>query len=151
MVGLVLVLVLVTVVAVAIIHPLVRPPLDPVVTTSGAVARRAELEERKAAIYGSIRDAGFDFRTGKLVEPDYRQEVESLKREAVEVLAALENVGDEVPRAPDALEARIAELRRGATGTRSAAAARFCTACGGAAAAEDRYCAACGEPLRGSS
>lgn len=154
MVGMILTVAVLAAALTAIVYPLVRPPLEPAVSISGPAARRAELEERRAATYGAIRDAGFDFRTGKLTEEDYHREVETLKREAVEVLAELETLENRVPRASEALEERIAEVRRAMRGPGDAGAAtgaRFCTACGERAGAEDRFCAACGERLRGVS
>jgi hypothetical protein len=154
MVGTVLTVILLVVAVAAVLHPLLRPTLEPIVSVTGPAARRAELEERKAAIYGAIRDAGFDFRTGKLVEKDYRHEVETLKKEAVEVLAEMEGLEGGVPRATEDLEARISELRdtlgRGGS-AQAVEGTRFCTSCGERVQAEDRFCAACGQALRGAS
>ena len=64
----------------------------------------------KAAIYGSIRDLGFDFRTDKISADDHRQESATLKREAVTVLAAIEQLRSHPPRGPAELERIIAGL-----------------------------------------
>ncbi|HJO02561.1 MAG TPA: hypothetical protein QGG47_01160, partial [Acidobacteriota bacterium] len=85
--------------ALALLYPLVRPPLLALDDGAGPWSRLASLEERKLAIYGAIREASFDFRTDKVGEDDYRREVESLKREAVQVIAEIETLRGQAPRA----------------------------------------------------
>lgn len=162
-------LLLIAVVAVLIVRPLWRPALEPMEEVAGPASELADLEQRKQAIYGSIRDLGFDFRTGKLVEEDYRDEAERLKAEAVEVVARIEELRSSPPRAEDEVEGRIAALRRqmapDAAGTagdvaedeRTAGAeaaageVRFCPRCGRGVGESDRFCAGCGHELPGRS
>jgi hypothetical protein len=54
----------------------------------------AELEARKEAKYGEIRDAEMDLRTGKLSEEDHRVLDRQLRAEAIEVLHALDEAAD---------------------------------------------------------
>jgi flagellar biosynthesis/type III secretory pathway M-ring protein FliF/YscJ len=53
---------------------------------------RADLEARKEAKYREIRDAEMDWRTGKLEEADYRALDRRLRREAMDLLEALDQL-----------------------------------------------------------
>jgi hypothetical protein len=52
--------------------------------------RLEELEARKQAKYGEIRDAEMDFKTGKLSEDDHRALDRQLRAEAMEILRAID-------------------------------------------------------------
>jgi hypothetical protein len=52
--------------------------------------RRADLEARKEALYRQIRDAELDRAQGKLSNTDWRRLDAELRREAIEVLRALD-------------------------------------------------------------
>jgi hypothetical protein len=54
---------------------------------------RADLEARKEAKYREIREAEMDWRTGKLAEADYRALDRRLRREAIDLLAELDDAG----------------------------------------------------------
>lgn len=53
--------------------------------------RLAELQARKEAKYGEIRDAQMDFKTGKLSEDDHRSLDRQLRAEAMDVLRAIDD------------------------------------------------------------
>jgi hypothetical protein len=153
----VLAVVVVAGVAAIIGYPLLRPgreaPLDPI----GPAAQLAALQERKLQIYAAIRELGFDYNTDKLEKADYEEEVDRLKREAVEIVRQIDVLRSQPPRADGALEAEIAAARQAlpAAAPGSAAgpggrAGAFCTQCGSPAAPSDRFCGACGTPLRQS-
>ena len=55
-----------------------------------AEAERAELQSAREAKYREIRDAGLDYRTGKLSREDYEAIDASLRAEAIAILDALE-------------------------------------------------------------
>jgi flagellar biosynthesis/type III secretory pathway M-ring protein FliF/YscJ len=61
---------------------------------------RADLEAQKEAKYREIREAEMDWRTGKLGEGDYRELDRRLRREAVELLKALDRVAPSDPEKP---------------------------------------------------
>ena len=63
-----------------------RPSAD----KAGEDPRRAELEARKEALYRQIRDAELDRAQGKLSNGDWRRLDAELRREAIEVLRALD-------------------------------------------------------------
>jgi len=153
--------------ALGLVYPLVRPPLLAIDDGQGPWSELGGLEERKQAIYGAIRETSFDFRTDKIGESDYRREIETLKREAVGVVAQIEALRSQAPRAAKSLEDaisaakdRISHPEGDALGgamddamnaapkpSESAPTDRFCTSCGGPTSPEDRFCAACGTGL----
>jgi hypothetical protein len=57
---------------------------------AGEDPRRADLEARKEALYRQIRDAELDRAQGKLSNADWRRLDAELRREAMEVLRALD-------------------------------------------------------------
>jgi hypothetical protein len=143
----------VAVVAAAIAYPLWKPgpqaPPDP----TGPAATLAALEERKLRLYASIRELGFDYRTDKLEEADYEEEVDRIKAEAVAVVREIDELRRQPPRGSEDLEAEIAALRTrpgSISGDKAPAAPGevFCTQCGTPAGDGDRFCASCGSQLR---
>ena len=52
--------------------------------------RLADLEARKQAVYRQIRDAELDRAQGKLSEADWRRVDAELRREAIEILRAID-------------------------------------------------------------
>jgi flagellar biosynthesis/type III secretory pathway M-ring protein FliF/YscJ len=83
-------------VALVVIRPLLRP--------AGAerpdAARREALEAAKEAKYREIRDAELDHRMGKLSAEDYRTTDRELRRQAIEILRELDELGPEAPAPP---------------------------------------------------
>src|SRR5579863_1924172 len=57
----------------------------------------AHLDERKAAIYDSLRDAQFEFRVGKLSELDYQQTKTGLQKELAVVMAEVDRIKATLP------------------------------------------------------
>ena len=54
--------------------------------------RRADLEAARESKYREIRDAELDYRTGKLSEAEWRAQDRVLRREAVEILRAIDDL-----------------------------------------------------------
>jgi hypothetical protein len=86
----VLVLILIGVAVLAISAPLRRRAAR----DAAGRAERADLEAARDAKYAEIRDAEMDYRTGKLSEADWRALDRQLRREAVELLHALDAVDE---------------------------------------------------------
>lgn len=129
-----------------LVLPLIRPPLLALRAAGGPAARLQALDLRKSAIYGAIREVGFDLRTDKVEQGDYDQQIAVLKHEAVEVVAEIEMLKTNPPRASKTVEQDIAAVRERSR-REAHAASRFCTQCGHAAADDDRFCAKCGTGL----
>lgn len=62
--------------------------------------RLADLDARKQAVYRQIRDAELDRAQGKLSEADWRRVDTELRREAIEILRAIDGEGDADERPP---------------------------------------------------
>jgi len=63
-------------------------------------ARRADLEAAREAKYAEIRDAEMDRRTGKLSDADHRALDRQLRAQAIEILRALDALGEEERSSP---------------------------------------------------
>ena len=63
-------------------------------------AERSALEAARDAKYREIRDAELDHRTGKLTDADWRAQDRALRREAVEILRRLDELGADDPPLP---------------------------------------------------
>jgi hypothetical protein len=88
-----IVLVVLALVVAVVLSPLRRSPSGED-SDSGAASDRAELEAARDAKYREIRDLELDHRTGKLSEEDYRAIDQTLRAEAIEILRALDRVGE---------------------------------------------------------
>jgi hypothetical protein len=85
-------------IAVALV--VIRPLLQPAAVERPEAARRETLEAAKEAKYREIRDAELDHRMGKLSAEDYRATDRDLRRQAIEILRELDELGPEAPAAP---------------------------------------------------
>lgn len=100
----------------------------------------SEVEARRRVSLLALRDAEYDFETGKLDEQDYKSLKRQLSAEALQALKELEAEGGR-----DAVEAEIAAARREMEGgvrcpackNRNPAGSRFCGACGAALAPQE--------------
>ncbi len=119
-----------------------------------------EVDARKYAALRGLRDAEYDFRSGKIDQADYRVIKSDLARQALEAMedgpggqAADEGTPTEAATKPgeitdhdpdsDPLEAEIASVRKGM------AKGRACSGCGHRNVKKSRFCTRCGGPLRG--
>ena len=120
-----------------------------------------DTEARKQAALRGLRDAEYDFRSGKLDQADYQALKSDLAREALEAMeeeSAVVAAGDEeTPTAAaakppkgaapasggDELEAEIARVRKGM------AEGRTCPACGHLNVKKSRFCTGCGGQVGG--
>ena len=115
-----------------------------------------EVDARKQAALRGLRDAEYDFRSGKLDEADYQLLKSDLARQALEAMEEEEGTADggtpsdaaakpakSADRDPegDSLEAEIALVRKGM------AEGRTCPGCGHLNVKKSRFCTGCGERL----
>jgi hypothetical protein len=118
-----------------------------------------EVDARKQAALRGLRDAEYDFRSGKIDEADYkvlksdlaRQALEAMEEESPSDSAVNEGAPTDANAKPamnagpnpagDSLEAEIARVREGI------AEGRTCPGCGHLNVAESRFCTGCGGPL----
>jgi cytochrome c-type biogenesis protein CcmI len=92
-------------------------------TASGRLALRKEI------LLGNIADLDFEHAMGKLAQEDYEQLRESLKRQAAQVMEALDVLDDGTAEAESASRARPGH---------------GCSSCGKPLPSEARFCPQCG-------
>ena len=80
-------------VALVVIRPLLRPGQ----TEAPDAARRETLEAAKEAKYREIRDAELDHRMGKVSAEDHMETDRELRRQAIDILRQLDELGPEAP------------------------------------------------------
>jgi hypothetical protein len=102
------------------------------------------LDDRKAAIYESLRDLQFEFRVGKLSEQDYQTSKRDLQKELAVVLAEV-----------DKLKARLVAqagvngaVRPPAPKPAAKSAGTMCPSCGARFERELKFCGECGKPMK---
>ena len=95
-----------------------------------------EAEARRRVTLLALRDAEYDFATGKLDETDYQALKRQLSAEALAALEELERSGGR-----DAVEAEIAEARK------ELKEGMRCPACRHLNPGGSRFCGACGVAL----
>jgi|MudIll2142460700_1097286.scaffolds.fasta_scaffold111746_4 rRNA maturation endonuclease Nob1 len=94
------------------------------------------LERQKTEAYTALKEAEFDWRTGKLSEADYAVLQEKYRGQAIAAIAAIE-------------DARTHSRReKKAPGARPPRRIAFCPACGHAVSPRSNFCASCGQSLR---
>lgn len=94
------------------------------------------LERQKTEAYTALKEAEFDWRTGKLSETDFAALQEKYRQQALAAIAAIE-------------EARARSRReRKVAGVRQPRRVAFCPSCGHAVSPSANFCAACGLSLR---
>ena len=123
-----------------------------------------EVDARKQAALRGLRDAEYDYRSGKIDQADYQTLKGDLARQALQAMEDETAAGrpldggtprggaeessktgrkSERDRVQDRLEAEIARVRRGM------AEGRTCTVCGHLNVEESRFCTSCGGSLGG--
>jgi rRNA maturation endonuclease Nob1 len=98
------------------------------------------LDERKAAIYESLRDLQFEYRLDKLSDEDYKTTKVELQKELARVLAEIDRIKAEtgvkaVPVASPKLPAKVEAKRN------------TCPSCGASFEKSLKFCGECGKPM----
>lgn len=119
-----------------------------------------ELLARKESTLRAIKEAEFDFQTGKLSEEDFQRYDARLRRQAVVLMQQIDKYAPAGSQIDDDIEQEIASLRTQkpqpapaptaapATNGAGKLPQRFCHECGAAVSAGDKFCRECGTPLR---
>lgn len=94
----------------------------------------AHLDERKAAIYDSLRDLQFEYRLGKLSDQDYQSTKTDLQKQLAAVLAEVDRIKTGAP-APEAPKPA------------PAVTSRQCPHCGAKFERELKFCGECGKAM----
>ena len=101
----------------------------------------AHLEERKASIHENLRDLTFEYRVGKLSDPDYQKSKLLLQEELAKLMAEIDRI--------NGITSAAAPAPQGKTAAK-AAPARDPLVCPHCAAKFDRpmkFCGECGKPI----
>lgn len=93
------------------------------------------LDERKAAIYESLRDLQFEYRLNKLSDEDYQTSKIELQKELAKVLAETDRIKSSTAPAPPLAEKPQEKNVCPACGAKFAKRPKFCPECGKALAA----------------
>jgi rRNA maturation endonuclease Nob1 len=98
------------------------------------------LDDRKAAIYESLRDLQFEYRVGKLSDDDYQASKRDLQKELAVVLSEVDKLkvqlgmnGTAPPAAPPKVQS---------------ASGLVCPSCGAKFEKELKFCGECGKPMK---
>jgi hypothetical protein len=97
------------------------------------------LDDRKAAIYESLRDLQFEYRVGKLSDDDYQTSKRDLQKELAVVLSDVDKLKAELAvngAAPPKVEAAPKPI------------GMVCPACGAKFERELKFCGECGKPMK---
>ncbi|MHB8867292.1 MAG: hypothetical protein ACYC6T_10180 [Thermoleophilia bacterium] len=125
--------------AVALVaYPLLAPPRDEEEDLD-APEDLVELHHRRESTYSAIKELEFDFRTGKLSEEDFRELDVRYRTDALELMDAIEEWGEDGGGA--ALEAHDAEAE---PLIEDGDAEALCGECGAVVSPAHRFCASCG-------
>lgn len=104
------------------------------------------LEERKATIYENLRDLQFEYRVGKLSDPDYARTKQDLQRELAAVLAEIDKVQSRTPGAPAVHTAAPAPTAAPVPSPNRQAAVT-CPHCGAHFPNPMKFCGECGKTI----
>src|SRR5277367_1563982 len=105
------------------------PPPDPVSPTQ-------HLDDRKAQIYGNLRDLQFEYRVGKLSDEDYQQTKLGLQKELAGVLGEIEKVAGGPTPVQTAAPAPVGKT-----------APNVCPHCGAKFSKAMKFCGECGKAM----
>ncbi len=101
------------------------------------------LDERKSAIYESLRDLQFEYRVNKLSDEDYQTTKVELQKELARVLAETDRIKGEIATGGVVEAALPAEP--------VVAAANVCPSCGARFEKALKFCGECGKPMGATS
>ena len=103
------------------------------------VSPTAHLEEKKKTIYENLRDLQFEYRMNKLSDEDYQATKQDLQRQLAAVLAEMEKVKGQGPKAPAAAVPADAPAK--------ARAVYMCPHCSTELSQPMKFCGECGKPI----
>ncbi len=98
------------------------------------------LEDRKHAIYDSLRDLQFEYRLGKLSDQDYQQNKQALQRELAVVLKEMAETSARLGFAAEKPRGRSVTAEKVIPGT-------LCPHCGARFAQPLKFCGECGKAM----
>ena len=121
-----------------VLTPLFKESKGSLEAELGTVTDMDRLLDRKAVIYGNLKDLEFEYRMGRLSETDFAGLESGYKKEAAEILQQLDLLGAESD-----VEGVIAKE----ASARNIPVAARCPSCGAEVIARKKFCADCGHRL----
>ena len=103
------------------------------------VSPTAHLEEKKKTIYENLRDLQFEYRMNKLSDEDYQASKQDLQRQLAAVLAEIEKIKGQEPKAPAAAAPAASSAK--------AQAVWVCPHCSTRFSQPMKFCGECGKPI----
>jgi predicted Zn-ribbon and HTH transcriptional regulator len=106
------------------------------------------LFDRKAVIYGNLKDLEFEYKMGRLSDTDFRQLEAGYKNEAADILQSLDRLSAS-ENLDEAIEKDIAsrKARLYASNSKRIDNSSRCPSCGAEIISGKKYCADCGHRL----
>jgi rRNA maturation endonuclease Nob1 len=101
------------------------------------------LDDRKAAIYESLRDLQFEYRVGKLSDEDYQTSKRDLQKELAVVLADVDKLKVQL-----GVNGIVSVAHKKMAKAAVASAGTVCSSCGAKFDRELRFCGECGKPMK---
>jgi hypothetical protein len=133
-----------------VLVPLFREPKGNLAVELLAETNLDRLLNRKAVVYGNLKDLEFEYKMGRLGDADFRRLENGYKLEAAAILQQLDNLGVETD-VDETIEKEVAARKGGRAGStaagRAPAAVGKCPACGSELIAGKKFCADCGRRI----
>jgi rRNA maturation endonuclease Nob1 len=101
------------------------------------------LDDRKAAIYESLRDLQFEYRLGKLSDEDYQTSKRDMQKELAVVLADVDKLKIQL-----GVNGIASVPAKKAAKAAAASAGTVCSSCGAKFERELKFCGECGKPMK---
>ncbi len=131
-----------------VVAPLFREPKGNLAVELLAETELDRLLNRKAVVYGNLKDLEFEYKMGRLGDADFRRLETGYKQEAAGILQKLDQLGVDKD-LDETIEKQVAARRSGLhpSGAVRATATVKCPACGSEVISGKKYCGDCGRQI----
>ncbi len=131
-----------------VLTPLIKEPKGNLEVELLAETELDRLLNRKAIVYSNIKDLEFEYKMGRLSDPDFQRLATGYKNEAATILAKLDLLGAEKD-IDENIERDIASRKSRLSRPESSPAQKRqkCPSCGAEATPGKKFCADCGHRL----
>ncbi len=130
-----------------VVTPLFKEPKGNLEVELLAETELDRLLNRKAVVYGNLKDLQFEYSMGRLSDADFKRLEAGYRAEASAILKQLDNLGVDKD-LDESIEKEIAARKaKGAGSASSRQTGAKCPACGAEVIAGKKFCADCGRRL----
>jgi hypothetical protein len=128
-----------------VLTPLFKEPEGNLEMELLAETESDRLLNRKAVLYGSLKDLELEYAMGRLSDDDFHQLATGYKNEAAGILQRLDQLGDtRNPDDPIEKKAALRKSKRRGAGATEARDSSRCPSCGAQIIPDKKFCADCG-------